>query len=138
MENMLYWWKERLNLKKKKSILSKVTYRANIIPIKILQRFLWSMRADSDIFMEKQEYPRNSSIKKRKLGQPDLETNTEAIIPRIVLSWHREAKGRTEWEIPERPQNTWKLDVWQRWQCWSGRKVHTETKSIDKFLLIIH
>lgn len=54
------------------------------------------MRADSDIYMEKQEYPRNSSIKKRKLGQPDLETNKEAIIPRIVLSWHREAKGPTE------------------------------------------
>lgn len=53
------------------------------------------MRADSDIFVEKQEYPRNSSTKTRKLGQPDAETNDETII-KIVLFCHREGQ-MTNW-----------------------------------------
>lgn len=42
-------------------VLPKLTYRANVIPIKISTEVFVHVTADSDIYIEKQEYPRHSS-----------------------------------------------------------------------------
>lgn len=103
--NMLCSWKERLEFFLKKVIVPKLTYRVNVILIKISTEVLWKMTADSDICMEKEKYPRNSSVKRGNLANQTLKLMMKPYY--LMLFWNRKGQRIIEQKRAQKDSRTY-------------------------------